>query len=66
MTTPSRTFAKSPVKLKLAMPEILENVDSNLTPLMRSLVSALWTEWKSVDPQIKAADLEVEQDILVV
>lgn len=28
---------------------------------MRNLVSALWTEWKSLDEQIKAADLEVEQ-----
>src|SRR6266550_5334461 len=33
------TFAKSPAKLKLAMPEILENADSNLTPRMRNLVA---------------------------
>ena len=48
------TFAKSPAKLKLAMPEILENTDSNLTPRMRNLVAALWTKWKSLDEQIKA------------
>jgi transposase len=55
------TFAKSPAKLKLAMPEILENADSNLTPRMRNLVADLWTEWKSLDQQIRASDLEVEQ-----
>src|SRR5271155_3069718 len=32
------TFAKSPAKLKLAMPEILENADSNLPP-----VCATWS-----------------------
>src|ERR1700733_1141028 len=55
------TFAKSPAKLKLAMPEILENADSNLTPRMRNLVADLWTESKSLDQQIRASDLEVEQ-----
>jgi transposase len=55
------TFAKSPAKLKLAMPEILENADSNLTPRMRNLVADLWTEWKSLDQQIRASDLEVER-----
>ncbi len=33
------TFAKTPFKLKQAMPEILENADANLTPRMRNLVS---------------------------
>jgi transposase len=55
------TFAKSPAKLKLAMPEILENAEANLTPRMRNLVADLWTEWKSLDQKIKASDLEVEQ-----
>src|SRR5271154_3358292 len=55
------TFAKSPAKLKLAMPEILENADSNLTPRMRNLVADLWTEWKSLDQQIRASALEVER-----
>ncbi len=32
-------FAKTPFKLKQAMPEILENADANLTPRMRNLVS---------------------------
>jgi transposase len=32
-------FAKTPFKLKQAMPEILENADTNLTPRMRNLVS---------------------------
>jgi transposase len=40
------TFSKTPAKLKLAMPEILENADANLTPRMRNLVSLLWSEWR--------------------
>jgi transposase len=32
-------FAKTPFKLKQAMPEIIENADANLTPRMRNLVS---------------------------
>jgi hypothetical protein len=39
MTTPSRTFVKSPAKLRLAVPEIHEKVDSNLIPRVRRLVS---------------------------
>jgi hypothetical protein len=42
------TFAKTPAKLKLAMPEILENADVNLTPRMCNLVSLLWREWKDL------------------
>jgi transposase len=55
------TFAKTPAKLKLAMPEILENADANLTPRMRNLVSLLWNEWKDLEQQIVAMNAEVEQ-----
>lgn len=55
------TFAKMPTKLKLAMPEILENADSNLTPRMRNLVWLLWSEWKELEQQIIAMNTEVEQ-----
>jgi hypothetical protein len=55
------TFAKSPAKLKLAMAEILDNADSNLTSRMRNLVSGLWTEWKRLDVQIEASNQEIEQ-----
>jgi transposase len=55
------TFAKTPAKLKVAMPEILENVDANLTPRMRTLVSLLWNEWKDLEQQIVAMNEEVEQ-----
>ena len=48
------TFAKMPAKLKIAMPEILENAEANLTPRMRSLVGLLWSEWKELDQQITA------------
>jgi transposase len=55
------TFAKTPAKLKVAMPEILENADANLTPRMRNLVSLLWSEWKDLEQQIVAMNEEVEQ-----
>src|ERR1700704_5546566 len=55
------TFAKTPAKLKLAMPEILENADANLTPRMRNLVGLLWSEWKDLEQQIVAMNEEVEQ-----
>ena len=55
------TFAKTPGKLKVAMPEILENADANLTPRMRNLVSLLWSEWKEIEQQIVAMNAEVEQ-----
>jgi transposase len=55
------TFSKTPAKLKLAMPEILENADANLTPRMRNLVSLLWSEWKDLEQQIIAMNAEVEQ-----
>jgi transposase len=41
-------FAKTPIKLRQAMPEILESAESNLTPRMRYLVSLLWSEWKDL------------------
>jgi transposase len=53
------TFAE----LKLAMPEILENADANLTRRMRNLVGLLWSEWKELEPQIVAMNAEVEQTV---
>jgi len=55
------TLAKTPAKLKVAMSEILEDADSNLTPRMRNLVSLLWSEWKDLEQQIVAMNAEVEQ-----
>ncbi len=55
------TFAKTPAKLKGAMPEILENADANLTPRMRNLISLLWSEWKDLEQQIVTVTAEVEQ-----
>ncbi len=55
------TFAKLPTKLKIAMPEILENADANLTPWMRNLVGLLWSEWKELEHQIEMMNMEVEQ-----
>jgi transposase len=55
------TFSKTPAKLKLAMPEILENADANLTPRMRNLFSLLWSEWRDLEQQIIAMNAEIEQ-----
>jgi transposase len=55
------TFSKTPARLKLAMPEILENADVNLTPRMRNLVSLLWSEWQDLEQQILVMNAEVEQ-----
>ncbi len=55
------TFARTPAKLKVAMPEILENADANLTPRMRNLISLLWSEWKDLEQQIVTVNAEVEQ-----
>jgi len=44
-----------------AMPEILENANTNLMPRMRNLVSLLWSEWKDLEQQIVAMNEEVEQ-----
>ena len=54
------TFAKTPTKLKIAMPEILENADANLTPRIRNLISLLWSEWKDLEQQIVTINAEVE------
>src|SRR5882762_6860433 len=54
-------FAKSPIRLKVAMPEILENADANLTPRMRNLISLLWGEWKDLEQQIVTINVEVER-----
>jgi transposase len=61
VVTPQLTFAKTPAKLKTAMPEILENADANLTRRMRNLVGLLWGEWKVLEQQIVEMNMEVEQ-----
>src|SRR3984957_18113901 len=45
-------FAKSPIRLREAIPEVLENANENLTPRMRNLVAMLWSEWKDLELQI--------------
>jgi transposase len=55
------TFAKTPFKLKVAIPDILENAEANLTPRMRNLISLLWSEWKDLEQQIVSLNQEIEQ-----
>jgi transposase len=54
-------FAKSPIRLREQMPDVLENADENLTPRMRNLLSLLWDEWKGLEQQLTVLNLEVEQ-----
>src|SRR6202020_1964572 len=54
-------FAKSPIRLREAIPEVLENASENLTPRMRNLVAMLWSEWKDLELQIVAMNEEVER-----
>jgi transposase len=55
------TFAKTPAKLRIAMPDILENAETNLSPKMRNLIDLLWGEWKTVEQQIEVLSDELER-----
>ena len=54
-------FAKTPAQLRMAMPEILENAENDLTPQMRNLLELLWEEWKMVEQQIGVLSQELER-----
>jgi transposase len=54
-------FAKTPAKLRAALPEVLENANLDLTTQMRSLIDLLWNEWKAVEDQIRGLSLELER-----
>jgi transposase len=54
-------FAKSPIRLREAIPEVLENANENLTPRLRNLVAMLWSEWKHMELQIQEMNEEIER-----
>jgi hypothetical protein len=54
-------FAKTPIRLREALPEVLENANENLTPRMRNLIAMLWSEWKDLELQIVQMNEEVER-----
>src|SRR5580658_3640399 len=54
-------FAKTPAKLRVALPDILENAASELTTQMRSLIDLLWKEWKTVENQIEGLGFDLER-----
>ena len=54
-------FAQRPAQLRAAMADVLENVDADLTPMMRNLVNLLWDEWKTVERQIDELGDELER-----
>lgn len=54
-------FAQTPAKLKAAMAQVLEDADANLTPQIRNLIDILWSEWKTVEQQIKELTEQLER-----
>ncbi|RZU29648.1 IS110 family transposase [Edaphobacter modestus] len=54
-------FAKSPIRLREAIPSVLENVEENLTPRMRNLIAMMWSEWKELELQLEEMNAEVER-----
>jgi transposase len=54
-------FAQSPAKLKTAMPDVLENAEADLTPMMRNLIQVLWSEWKLIEQQLNELNDELER-----
>ena len=54
-------FAKSPIRLREAIPTVLENAEENLTPRMRNLIAMMWSEWKDLELQLAAINAEVER-----
>ena len=54
-------FAKSPIRLREAIPEVLENANEDLTPRMRNLVALLCSEWKDLELRIAEMNDEVER-----
>ena len=54
-------FAKSPIRLREAIPTVLENAKENLPPRMRNLIAMMWSEWKDLELQLAAMNAEIEQ-----
>ena len=54
-------FAKNPIRLGEALPEVLENVHETLTPRMRNLMATLWSELNDLELQIAEMSDEVER-----
>jgi transposase len=55
------TFARTPAKLRNALPGVLENAEVDLTTQMRNLIDLLWAEWKTVEDQIAGLSRELER-----
>src|SRR5262252_8265600 len=55
------TFARTPAKLRNALPDILENPEVDLTTQMRNLIDLLRAEWKTIEDQIKGLSRELER-----
>ena len=54
-------FPQRPANLRRQLPLVLEDAEANLTPYFRRLLNDLWHEWKQVQSDIDAMDVEMEQ-----
>src|ERR1700739_154409 len=54
-------FAQTPAKLKAVMADVLEGADAHRTPQIRNLMDILWSEWKTVEQQIKELTEQLER-----
>jgi hypothetical protein len=52
---------EEPIRLKEAIPGVLENANENFTPRIRNLVAMLWSKWKDLELQIVEMNDEVER-----
>lgn len=54
-------FAKGPAQLRKHIGDIVEDADNQLTPLLRSVLSRLWVEWRQLDYDVEAAGQDIER-----
>src|SRR6516225_2441357 len=54
------TFRQGRAYLRNRIPELLEDAEQRLTPLMRRLVDRLWQEWKTLEEQIEELSGEID------
>lgn len=53
-------FAKGPANLHNQMPSLLEDVEENITPRMRTLLDHLWQEWKTLNSDVETVSQDIE------
>lgn len=54
------TFRQGRIHLRKQVPELLEDAEQRLSPLMRRLVDRLWQEWKTLEEQVESLRGEID------